>query len=52
MRQAEDRLLRIGQSKDVYIIKLRANDTIEENLQRILKKNNLTLALDKALMEK
>ena len=52
-RQAEDRLLRIGQKKDVYIIKLRANATIEENLQNIFKeKNNLTLALDKALMEK
>lgn len=40
--QAEDRLLRIGQSKEVNIINLRIKDSIEENLEEILTKKTST----------
>lgn len=40
--QAEDRLLRIGQTKEVNIINLRIKDSIEENLEEILTKKTST----------
>ena len=44
--QAEDRLLRIGQKKEVKIISLRVRNSIEDNLEVILKtKENINKAI-------
>ena len=51
--QARDRVYRIGQTKDVYIYNLRTKDTIEEEIENILKqKESITYNVIEKMVKK
>ena len=51
-KQAQDRVLRIGQSKEVNIFHLRSKGTVEERIDQILDtKTNLTIEVIEAMVK-